>query len=90
MAPRHWVPRKKGDRKWLKNHRKMLAYERSKAEREVEEAESAVVEATRRVEMIRNNVNRALLEQAREKARGRRYNLDWQHRKQHQLDEARP
>ena len=65
----------------------MLAHMRSKAEREVDEAESAVDDAMRRMEMEGTNINRALLELATEKGRDRWQNLDWQRLKQKQLDQ---
>ena len=51
MPTSAWPVREKGDRKWLKNHRRMLAHMRRKAKREDVEAESAVNEATRRLEI---------------------------------------
>ena len=80
-----WSAREKGDRKWLKNYRIMLAHMRSNAEREDVEAESAVDEATRRLEMEGTNMNRARLESLKQKQRGTQSNLDWQRKKQNHL-----
>ena len=56
----------------------MMAHMRSKAERDDVEAESAVNEATRRLEMEGSSMNRARLESAKQLQRDTQSNLDWQ------------
>ena len=63
----------------------MLAHMRSNAEREDVEAESAVDEATRRLEMEGTNMNRARLESAKHLQRDTQSNLDWQRKKKNHL-----
>ena len=56
------------------------------AEREVDEAESAVVEASTKLKQLSTNERKSQLERARHKLNDRQRNLAWQHRKQDELD----